>query len=256
MTTQNQPQDRAHNLLGKVALVTGGSRGIGKGIVERLARDGAAVAFTYAGAKDRADALVAAVKAEGGRALAIQADAADAAATKIAVARTVEAFGGLDILVNNAGVLQPGMLGDVTLEDLDRQIAVNVRGVFVATQEAARHMKAGGRIIHIGSVNSDFMPFPGASVYALTKGAVAGLTHGLARELGARGITVNNVQPGPVNTDMNPHDGPLAATLAPLLGLGRYGDVREVAALVAFLASAEGGYVNGASLKVDGGFTA
>jgi 3-oxoacyl-[acyl-carrier protein] reductase len=182
-------------LTGKVALVTGGSRSLGAAIAKRLAADGAAVALTYSASPEKAADVVRAIEAAGGRALAIRADAADAAAVRAAVAKTVEAFGGLDILVNNAGTLVVKPLDQLTLEDFDRIVAVNVRGLFVATQEAARHMQDGGRIINIGSINSDYIPFAGGSFYAMTKAAVAGLTKGLARDLGPRGITVNNVQP-------------------------------------------------------------
>ncbi|WP_205598066.1 3-oxoacyl-ACP reductase family protein [Caulobacter sp. 17J65-9] len=238
----------------KVALVTGGSRGIGAAIAKRLAADGAAVAITYTASSEKADAVVKAIEADGGKALAIQADAADPAQVKAAVARTVEALGGLDILVNNAGVLALGPIGELALEDFDRTLAVNVRGVFVASQEAQRHMKDGGRIINIGSVNSDIAPFPGLTAYSASKGAVAALTIALARELGPRGITVNNLQPGPVDTDMNPAAGDFADTLRGIMALGRYGHADEIAGLVAYLASDQGGYVTGANLRIDGGF--
>lgn len=244
------------NLNGKVALVTGGSRGIGAAIVNRLAADGAAVAFTYSSASAKADELVRSIEAAGGRALAIKADASDAVATRAAVTQTVATFGGLDILVNNAGLATMAPITEFTLEAFDKIMAVNVRGLFVATQEASRHLRDGGRIIHIGSVNSDSMPFAGGSVYALTKGAVASFTKGLARDLGPRGITVNNVQPGPVDTDMNPANGPFADTLRGHMALGRYGTTAEIAGFVAYLASPEAGYITGASLLADGGFSA
>jgi len=240
----------------KVALVTGGSRGIGAGIVKRLARDGAAVAFTYAGSEARARALASELEQAGGRALAIEADSGDADAVRRAVTSTVAAFGRLDILVNNAGVLRMGALVDASADDIERMLAVNVRGPLIATQEALRHMTQGGRVIQIGSVNGGYVPFPGISLYALTKGAIAGLTHGLARELGARGITINNIQPGPIDTDMNPASGPMAQQLSSMIALGRYGHTREVAGLVAYLASDDGGYVTGADLTIDGGFSA
>jgi 3-oxoacyl-[acyl-carrier protein] reductase len=256
MTTTDRQTSRTLALSGKVALVSGGSRGIGAGIVRRLAHDGAAVAFTYAGGEEPARALVAAVAEQGGRALAVRADSADASAVERSVAQTVEAFGGLDILVNNAAIMLGGQLTEVAPADLDRMLAVNVRAPVIATQAALRHMHAGGRIINIGSVNSEFVPFAGASIYALTKGAISGFTHGLARELGARGITINNVQPGPVDTDMNPADGAFSKQLTGLIAVQRYGQVHEVAGLVAYLVSPEGAYVTGADLKVDGGFTA
>jgi 3-oxoacyl-[acyl-carrier protein] reductase len=187
-------------LAGKVAMVTGASRGIGAAIAKRLAQDGAAVAITYAGDQSKAGEVLRAIESAGGKAVAIRADSADANAVKQAVAETVRALGRLDVLVNNAGIAVLTPLDQYALDDFDRMMAVNVRGVFVATQEAARHMGQGGRIITIGSVNADRMPFIGGGVYAMTKAAVAGLTRGLARDLGPHGITVNNVQPGPVDT--------------------------------------------------------
>ena len=243
-------------LSGKIALVTGGSRGIGAAIAKRLAAEGAAVAITYSNSPDRADAVVKEIESAGGKAAAIQADAADAEAVKRSVNETVEQFGGLDILVNNAGVAAIAPLDQFTLEDYDRTMAVNVRGVFVASQEASRHMKEGGRIITIGSTNAERMPFAGGGVYSASKAAVAGLTKGLARDLGPRGITVNNVQPGPVDTDMNPADGPFAETLKGLMALPRYGTGDEIASFVAYLAGPEAAYITGASLLIDGGFAA
>jgi 3-oxoacyl-[acyl-carrier protein] reductase len=240
----------------KVALVTGGSRGIGAAIAERLARDGAAVAITFTSAPEKADAVVAGIEAAGGRALAIRADSADADAVRAAVARTVETLGGLDVLVNNAGIAKMAPLDAFTLEDFDRTVAINVRAVFVAAQAAARHMTDGGRIITIGSTNADRMPFPGGAVYAMSKAAIAGLTRGLARDLGPRGITVNNVQPGPVDTDMNPATGPFADSLRALMALPRYGTADEIAAMVSYLAGPDAGFVTGASLTIDGGFGA
>jgi 3-oxoacyl-[acyl-carrier protein] reductase len=244
------------NLTGKVALVTGGSRGIGAAIATRLAQDGAAVAITYASAQQKADEVVDAIEAAGGRALAFRADSADVAAVKGAVAETVRTLGRLDVLVTNAGIAVVAPLEAFSLDDFDRMVAVNVRGVFVAIQEASRHMGAGGRIITIGSVNADRMPFTGGGVYAMTKAAIAGLTRGLARDLGPRGITVNNVQPGPVDTDMNPADGPFAESMKGMMALGRYGQGDEIAGLVAYLASPEAGFVTGASLTIDGGYAA
>ena len=243
-------------LTGKVALVTGGSRGIGAAIARRLADDGAAVALTYAHGDQKAAEVVSAIERAGGRALAIKADAANAEAVRGAVAQTVQTFGRLDVLVNNAGIAAIAPIEQLSLEDFDRSVAVNVRAVFVAAQEAARHLTAGGRIITIGSVNADRMPFAGGSVYAMTKAAVAGLTRGLARDLGPRGITVNNVQPGPVATDMNPENGPFAETLKSFMAIKRYGQGDEIAGMVAYLASPEAAYVTGASLTIDGGFAA
>ncbi len=186
----------------------------------------------------------------------IRADSADVKAVQSAVAETVKAFGRLDILVNNAGVVALAPIEEFKMEDFDRLLAVNVKGIFVAIQEALRHMGEGGRIINIGSINSDLVPFAGGSVYALTKGAVAGFTRGLARDLGPRGITVNNVQPGPTDTDMNPADGPFAAQLKNMIALQRYGHGDEIAGMVSYLASPEAAFVTGASLKIDGGFSA
>lgn len=244
------------NLTGKVALVTGGSRGLGAAIAQRLAQDGAAVAITYTSSPQKADEVVLAIESAGGKALAIRADSADVEAVKNAVTETVKAFGRLDILVNNAGIAVIAPIDEFSMDDFDRLIAVNVKGVFVATQEAVRHMTEGGRIITIGSVNSDLVPFVGGSVYALTKGAIASFTRGLARDLGPRSITVNNIQPGPIDTDMNPAEGPFADSLKSTMALQRYGRTEEVAAMVSYLASPEAAFVTGASLKIDGGFTA
>ncbi|WP_353154309.1 3-oxoacyl-ACP reductase family protein [Herminiimonas fonticola] len=243
-------------LPGKVAFVQGGSRGIGAAIVKRLARDGAAVAFTYVSSPDKANEVVYAIQQNGGRALAIKADSSDATAVRQAIDQAAATFGGIDILVNNAGVLALGTIEDFKLDDFDRTIAVNVRSVFVATQEALRHMGEGGRIITIGSTNADRMPFQGGAAYAMSKSAIVGLTKGLARDLGARGITVNNVQPGPVDTDMNPAEGEFAETLKGLMAIGRYGKTEEIASFVAYLAGPEAGYITGASLTIDGGFAA
>lgn len=248
MTTQH--------LSGKVALIQGGSRGIGAAIVSRLAAEGAAVAFTYVSSAAKAEELQNSITANGGKALAIKADSADAEAIRDAVSATVEAFGRLDILVNNAGVLAIAPLEEFSLEDFDRTLAINVRSVFIASQEAAKHMGEGARIINIGSTNADRMPFGGGGVYAMSKSALVGLTKGLARDLGPRGITINNVQPGPVDTDMNPAHGDFADSLIPLMAVGRYGTAAEIAGFVAYLAGPEAGYITGASLTIDGGFGA
>lgn len=245
-----------HNLSGKVALIQGGSRGIGAAIVERLAAEGASVAFTYVSSASKAQTLQDSILAKGGKALAIQADSADAEAIREAVQRTAQAFGRLDILVNNAGVLAMAPLDEFKLEDFDQTLAINVRSVFIATQEAARHMDEGGRIINIGSTNAERMPFAGGGPYAMSKAALVGLTKGLARDLGPRGITINNVQPGPVDTDMNPADGAFAESLLDLMAVRRYGRAEEIAGFVAYLAGPEAAYITGASLSIDGGFSA
>ncbi len=243
-------------LAGKTAFVTGGGRGIGAAIVKRLARDGAAVAYTYRGSADQAKALAAGIEAEGGRALALQADAGDPAAVARALGDATSAHGALDILVNNAGVLVLGSIETVALEDFDRTLSLNVRAVFVAIQAALPRMNNGGRIINIGSVNADRMPFPGGAVYAMSKSALQGLVRGMARDLGPRGITVNNVQPGPVNTDMNPESGEFATMLHGTMALQRHAQPEEIAGMVAYLASPEAGFVTGANLTIDGGMAA
>ncbi|WP_174021889.1 3-oxoacyl-ACP reductase family protein (plasmid) [Agrobacterium fabrum] len=244
------------SLTGKTALVTGGSRSIGAAIAKRLAADGAAVAITYSASPDKAAAVVAEIENAGGRAIAIQADAGDPAAVRAAVAKTEEAFGSLDILVNNAGIALGGPIEDITFEDYERMIAVNVTGVFVATQEAARRMKSGGRIVHIGSSMTRYAAFPTASLYTLTKGAVAGFNRSLVRDLGPKGITVNSVHPGPTDTDMNPDGGPVSKIVGPGMAIGRYGKDYEIASVVAYLASPEAAFVTGADILADGGFTA
>ncbi|WP_413623511.1 3-oxoacyl-ACP reductase family protein [Luteibacter sp. Lutesp34] len=245
-----------NGIQGKSALVLGGSRGIGAAIARRLAAGGASVALTYVQGATAAQAVVDEIEKAGGHAIAIQADSADEKAIEAAVVRTREAFGALDILVNNAGVLALAPIEEFTTEDLDRTLAVNVRAAVIASRAAARVMGQGGRIIHIGSTNAERMPFAGGAVYAMSKSALQGLTQGLARDLGPKGITVNVVQPGPVDTDMNPASGPMAQGLIPMLAAGRYGHPDEVASFVAYLAGPEAGYITGASLMIDGGFAA
>ncbi|MGO4420512.1 3-oxoacyl-ACP reductase family protein [Streptomyces sp. MCAF7] len=239
---------------GKAALVTGGSRGIGEAVALRLAEDGADVALTYQSNEERAAAVVDRIKALGRRALAVQADSADPRAVREAVAAAAAEFGRLDILVNNAGAGVLGPFGDLTLEDVDRVIAVNVRAPFLAAQAAAHHLTDGGRIINIGSCMAERVAFPGGSLYAMSKTALTGLTKALTRELGPRGINVNLIHPGPIDTDMNPADGESAAMQSGLTALGRYGQPSEIAATVSHLAGDDGRYITGASIAVDGGF--
>jgi NAD(P)-dependent dehydrogenase (short-subunit alcohol dehydrogenase family) len=241
---------------GKVALVTGGGRGIGAAIAQRLAELGADVAITYARSKEHADDVVGKIGATGRRGLAIEADSADAAAVAAAVERVVEEFGALDILVNNAGIFPFGPIEDTSLEEIDRTLDVHARAVYLASQAAVRHMPDGGRIISIGSNLAERVPFSGVTLYAMSKSALIGFTKGLARDLGGRGITVNLVQPGSTDTDMNPADGESADHQRELSALGRYADPSEVADTVAFLAGASGRNITGSVLTVDGGTNA
>jgi len=243
-------------LANKVALVTGGSRGIGAAIARRLAADGASVAITYAKDATSAAAVVKAIEAAGGKAVAIQADAVDSAAVTAAVEQAVTTLGKLDILVNNAGTAIPKAFEETTLEEMDIMLDINLRGVFVTTQTALKHMNDGGRIIMIGSCVGERLMTPGLVAYAATKGAVKMFAQGLSREVGSRGITVNNVQPGPIDTDLNPAAGDWATPQKAATALNRYGHVDEVAALVAFVASPESSYITGANLTVDGGTNA
>ncbi|HEV7368853.1 SDR family NAD(P)-dependent oxidoreductase [Arenibaculum sp.] len=243
-------------LNGRAVLVTGGSRGIGAAIARRLARDGADVALTYARSADKANAVVADIEAMGRRGLAIPADNTDAGAVEAAVEATVAAFGRIDVLVNNAGILVAGPLEALTLQDFDETVAVNVRAVFAASRAAAARMGEGGRIISIGSNLAHRVPRPGISLYALSKAALIGLTRGMARDLGPRGITANIVHPGSTDTDMNPATGPLADGQRSLMAIPRFAEAEDVASLVAWLASAESRSVTGAELTIDGGTNA
>jgi NAD(P)-dependent dehydrogenase (short-subunit alcohol dehydrogenase family) len=243
-------------LAGKVALVTGGSRGIGAAIAQRLGRDGAAVALTYESSEDKARAVAKQIEADGGRALVMQADNADPGAVTAAVERVVAELGGIDILVSNAGIVAAGPLEAATVEQADRLWAVNVRAAFVAAQAAAQHMGEGGRIIMIGSALTERVPVPGLTLYAMSKAALTGLAKGLARDLGPRGITVTVVHGGLIDTDMNPADGPGAEFLRTIPALGRYGSAEDIAAAVALLAGESSRYITGTAITVDGGFAA
>jgi 3-oxoacyl-[acyl-carrier protein] reductase len=243
-------------LTNKTAFVTGGSRGIGAAIAKRLAADGASVAITYSKGADAAALVVKEIERAGGKAMAIQADATDAKAVKAAVEKTIATYGRLDVLVNNAGTAIPKPFEEATLEELDRVIDLNLRGVFIATHAALKHLHDGGRIIMIGSCVGERNMTPGLAAYAATKGAVKMFTQGLSREVGSRGITVNNVQPGPIDTDLNPAAGDWATPQIANTALKRYGHVDEIAAMVAFVAGPEASYITGASLTVDGGTNA
>jgi 3-oxoacyl-[acyl-carrier protein] reductase len=240
----------------KVALVTGGSRGIGAAIAKRLAADGASVAITYAKDANAALAVVKAIELGGGKATAIQADAANVEAVRSAVEKVVVTFGRLDVLVNNAGTAFPKPFEETTQEEMDRVVDINIRGVFATTQAALKHMNDDGRIINIGSAVGERVQTPGLVPYSATKGAVKIFTQGLSREVGSRGITVNNVQPGPIDTDLNPASGDWAVPQKAITALNRYGHVDEVAALVAFIAGPDSSYITGANLTVDGGMNA
>lgn len=245
-----------HELLGKVALVTGGSRGIGAAIAKALSEKGADVAITYVNSRERASAVTAAIEASGRRGLAIQADAADVAAARAAVDETVRVLGRLDILVNNAGIFAASPPEKVTLEEIDAMLAIHVKSVFVASQAALNHMGEGGRIISIGSCLAHHVPGPGLTLYSMTKAALGGFARGLARDVGKRGITVNNIDPGPTDTDMNPADSDRADASRKLIALGHYGNAEDIAATVTHLAGPGGRFITGASIAVDGGINA
>ncbi|MEU5090929.1 SDR family oxidoreductase [Streptomyces sp. NPDC021356] len=241
-------------LAGKVALVTGGSRGIGAAVSKRLAADGASVALTYHRDAEAAEKVATEITADGGTALALKADSADPTAVRAAVDHTAEVFGGLDILVNNAGVLPWGPLEAVTTEELDRALAVNARGPFLAAQAASAYMGPGGRIISIGTCVTERVSSPGMTLYAMTKAALTGMTKGLARDLGGQGITAVLVQPGPTDTEMNPAEGPGGEMQAAMTAVGRYGTPNEIATTVAHLAGEGGRFITGTAIAVDGGF--
>ncbi len=244
-----------NSLQGKTAFITGGSRGIGAAIAKRLAGEGANVALTYNASPGAADEVVKAVEAAGAKSLALKADSNDAGAVAGAVAQAAEQFGRVDILVNNAGIFTLGGAGQATLDDFDRITNVNVRAVFAAVSEAVKTMGEGGRIITIGSVNADHMPIQGGALYGMSKAAVQALSRGWARDLGEKGITVNTVQPGPVDTDMNPAEGDFANFLTQMTAIKRYGRAEEIAGLVAYLVSPEAANITGATIDIDGGMT-
>jgi 3-oxoacyl-[acyl-carrier protein] reductase len=239
----------------RVALVTGGSRGIGAAIVQRLAADGYTVAFTYTSSHTAADALVDTVRDAGGTAIAYKADGTDEAAFASVVESVVGRSGGLDALVNNAGGGTWGHLTELPVAEIDSMIAINVRALVLATRAVIPHLRKGGRIVNIGSVNADYTGFVGGSVYSMTKGAVASFTKALARELAPREVTVNNVQPGPTHTEANPADGPGGNMLRSRIAMDRFGTASEIAALVSYLTSSEAAFMTGASLNIDGGFS-
>jgi 3-oxoacyl-[acyl-carrier protein] reductase len=251
-----QEKKMSKRLEGKIALVTGGSRGIGAAIAKRLAADGADVAITYTKGAAAAASVVKEIERGGRKAIAIEANGTDAKAVQAAVEKTVATFGRLDVLVNNAGTAIPKKFEEATLEELDLMLDLNVRGTFVATQAALKHMKSGGRIITIGSCVGERLMTPGLVAYSATKGAVKMFAQGLSREVGGRGITVNNIQPGPIDTELNPAAGDWAVPQKAATALNRYGSVDEVAALVAFVAGPESSYITGANLTVDGGTNA
>jgi NAD(P)-dependent dehydrogenase (short-subunit alcohol dehydrogenase family) len=244
------------SLTGKRALVTGASRGIGAAIAKALAAEGADVAITYEKSADSAAEVVRAIKAQGRKGVAIQADSADAAAVQASVDKTVAELGGLDILVNNAGILRLGELKDISVADIDALLNVNVRSPIVASKAALAHLGKGGRIITIGSYFADRVPSPVLGMYAASKSALIAFTKALAREVGPKDVTVNLVQPGSIDTDMNPAHGPTADTLRQFMALGRYGKVDDIASAVAFLASDKAKYITGSTLTVDGGANA
>lgn len=244
------------DLAGKRALVTGASRGIGTGIALELAARGADVAITYLRSTDKAAAVVQQIRAMGGRATAIQADSGDPAAVKRSIAQTVAYLGGLDILANNVGISRSGPLDEMRLTDIEDLLNVNARSAVLASQAAIPHLKAGGRIITIGSCLAERVPYPGLTVYSMSKSALLAFTRGLARELGPRDITVNLVQPGPIDTDQNPADGDWAEPNRRMTALGRYGKPADIAAAVAHLASPAAQFMTGSVFTVDAGFNA
>lgn len=245
------------NLSGKTTIVTGGSRGIGAACAKLLAERGASVAITYSRSAERADEIVNEIILAGGTAFAIAADAGNAEAVKVSIGQAINQLGGhLDILVNNAGIAEHGPIGALSDDTFERQMDVNVRGVWYTTSAAVASLRDGGRVINIGSFFSERVPAPGTSSYGMTKHAVVGMTRGWARDLAARQITVNTVEPGAIETEANPDEGDRAAMIKTMIPLGRYGQPREIAEMVAFLASPAAAYITGAQFLVDGGMLA
>jgi 3-oxoacyl-[acyl-carrier protein] reductase len=243
------------NLKGKVAFITGGSRGIGAGIAKRLAAEGADIVFTHSGKNEpKADEILSAIHANGVKGLALVADNEDPKALTNALENTIRKFGAIDILVNNAGIGIMKPMNEHTLDEFDKLVNVHIKAVFVASQFVARHMKSGSRIITIGSNLAERVSAAGASLYAMSKSALSGLTKGMARDLGSKNITVNLIQPGPVDTEMNPADGEFAPYQKSLTALNRYGNVEEIGGLVAYLANEESQYITGTAITIDGGF--
>jgi len=246
----------SEKLSGKIALVTGGSRGIGAAIAKRLAAEGASVAISYSASPDAAESVVQTIREHGSEGEAFKADAAQPSEVANLVNSVATRFGGIDILVNNAGVFIRKPVEQITDEEFDHSFGVNVKAVFVAVREASRHLREGGRIINIGSVRGQRAPYLGIALYAGTKFAIQGLSRGWSKEFAPRGITVNVIQPGPIDTDMNPATSDLASLLLPMVPLNRYGSADEVASLAAFLASREASFITGAVINIDGGMEA
>lgn len=244
----------SHDLSNKIAFVQGGSRGIGAAIVSKLAEQGATVAFTYANSDQAANRLVDELSANGLKVIAIKADSSSSQEIIDAINKIVAEFGKIDILVNNVGIFIMNKIQDVTLEEIEKIMAVNIKSVIIASHEVAQHMPDYGRIINIGSINAERVPSAGLTLYSMTKSAIKGLTKGMARDLGERFITVNNIQPGPVDTDMNPADGEMASSLIDIMAIKRYGYKNEIAALVSWLCSEDASYITGANINVDGGY--
>lgn len=243
------------HLKNKVALVTGGSRGIGAGIARRLASEGASVVITYKNNESAAVAVVNELEQWGNQCQALMVDAANAAAIKPAIEQIIATYGRLDILINNAGYMDASgtALADIPLETIEQTLKVNIQAAFLLCQYASRFLKQDGRIINIGSCLTERVPGSGLTLYSMSKSAITGLTKGLARDLGARGITVNQISPGPIDTDMNPSNGPSADFQRSLTATGSYGKPADIAAMVSFLVGEQAGFITGANIAIDGG---